>query len=262
MFEIKIKIDAAQWKRDLTLKEFSQVPFATVLGLTKLGQAVKKRQEQEIERIFDRPTRFTRNAIRLWPAVRERLQARVWLRDDMEGGIKPSNYLTPHIDGGGRKQKRSEVALRHAGILPSGWHYVPGGGAKFDAYGNMSPGQIVQILSYLQAGAGENSGKGYVSNISAKRIANLKRGRAGRRYGKEFFVVSPNGSPRTRHLAPGVYEKTSTGFGTAIRPVMIFVPHAKYRKRWRFFEIGDEVIEREFSKVMDAALAQALRTSR
>lgn len=258
MFELKLTMDTERWKRDLTVTEFAQLPFATALGLTRLAQQVKKRQEQEIGRIFDRPTRFTRQAIRMWPASKEQLRAVVWLRDDMEGGIKPSNYLTPHIDGGGRKLKRFERMLARIGVLPSGWRAVPGQGARFDSYGNMSSGQIVQILSYVQA----FSEQGYRANKTADQRARMSKGRQGRSYGKAFLVVTPNGSARTRHLTPGIYEQTITGFGTAIRPVLIFVSRAQYRTRWRFEEIGDDVIEAEFSKVMDAALAQALRTAR
>lgn len=258
MFELKLTMDVVGWKRDLTVTEFAQLPFATALGLTRIAQAVKKRQEQEIGRIFDRPTRFTRQAIRMWPASKEQLRAVVWLRDDMEGGLKHSNYLTPHIDGGGRKLKRFERMLARIGVLPSGWRAVPGEAARFDSYGNMSSGQIVQILSYVEA----FSEQGYQANKTADQRARMRKGRQGRSYGKAFLIVKPRGSARTRHLTPGIYEQTFTGFGTAIRPVLIFVSRIRYRTRWNFEDIGDDVIMDQFSKAMDAALAQAVRTAR
>ncbi|MDF5999583.1 hypothetical protein P4050_14390 [Pseudomonas aeruginosa] len=47
--------------------------------------------------------------------------------------------------------KASERNLRARGILPAGMFVVPAEGARLDQYGNMSRGQMIQILSGLGA---------------------------------------------------------------------------------------------------------------
>lgn len=258
MFDLKMAFDVEGVKRELTVTMMAKVPDAMALALSSTGQDVKKAQETEIGRIFDRPTPFTRRAIRMWPATRDKLKSVVWLRDDKEGGLRPSNYLTPNIDGGGRKLKRSERLLTDAGILPAGWRTVPAQGARFDSYGNISSGQIVQILSYLKTFRADSKR----SNMTDAKRDRMAGGRAGRSYGRAYLVVSPNGSARTRHLTPGVYEQIRTGFGTAIRPVLIFVSRARYRGRWRFDEIGDKVISDRYTMRVDQALTRVMGLTR
>ena len=52
---------------------------------------------------------------------------------------------------GPRVDKASERNLRARGILPAGMFVVPAEGARLDQYGNMSRGQMIQILSGLGA---------------------------------------------------------------------------------------------------------------
>ncbi len=45
--------------------------------------------------------------------------------------------------------------MRQAGVLPGGMFWVPGSAAKMDRYGNISTGQIVQIVSALKGIPGD-----------------------------------------------------------------------------------------------------------
>lgn len=231
-----------------------QMEFATALALTRTAQAVKKELEAEIDRVFDRPTSWTRRSLFLQPARKNNLDARVWIKDGW--GWKttpPERYLRPHIYGGSRTVKRFERALQIRGILPPGMVTVPAADARLDAYGNMSRGQIVQILSYFSA----FEEKGFRANITEegkRRRARSTRRRIGTAY---FALQRPHGK-----LKPGIYQRYHLAHGSAVKPVMLFIKDPKYRPRFDFFGAGqrtvDKVIDKEFSK----ALARAIATAR
>ena len=69
-----------------------------------------------------------------------------------------AHYLVPQVDGGQRKLKGFERAIGEGEL-------VPALGAKLNQYGNVSPGQIRQILSVL--GKAEASA-GYSANITSR----------------------------------------------------------------------------------------------
>jgi len=229
--------------------------YACAVALTRTAQDVKADLVKEMARVFDRPTRFTLNSLYLKPAKKDDLTARVWLKD--EYGTQP-NYLLPQIEGGSRPQKRFEDLLRQRGILSSTERTVPGGGAKLDAFGNMSRGQIVQILSQLGAfnlaGASQNA-------------TGSKRSRAKRAVGSYF--VARRGEARTgrgawkqglkvQHLPSGIYIKTTDG----IKPVLLFVSSVKYRIRLQFALVALTTVERAFPGHFAREYATALRTAR
>lgn len=233
-----------------------QIPFATKLLLDELAIGVKAEQEREIRRIFDRPTPYTQRSLFLRRATKNRLKARVWVKDDL-AGAPDTNYLDSQVFGGARRFKRFERALQRVGVLPAGWYAVPGIGATLDAYGNVSRGQIVQLIAYFDA-FGE---QGFRANLGTRGRERLRRGTRGRQ-AKEYFVALP-GVRRTAHLQPGIYEARFTGFGrTAPKPVLVFVRSVSYQKRWDFEGIARRYIERNAERVWAEAWATAVRTAR
>ena len=245
---IKTNFPDVQRKLDALGK---QARFACAVALTRTAQAVKTAEIAQLRRSLDRPTPYTLNSLFFKPATRERLEARVWLKDDLavsNAGTPPANYLVPHISGGQRHRKRFESALRAAGVLPDDWLVVPGDGARLDQFGNIERGQIIQILSQLRI----TQVAGYVRNLSfqaRKQIA------AQRKAGGRFFFVRPGGP-----LRPGVYQREF--IGRTVTPVMIFVSRATYRKRLPFYETAKRVVAAEFPRHFEAAWKQALRTAR
>lgn len=237
----------------------SQVPFALARALTKTAQDVRAAQRKEIERVFDRPTPFTRNAVYMRPATKVRLQAEVWLKDN---GSRP-NHLLPQIEGGARPLKRFEQRLVMTGYMQPTERAVPAAGARLDAYGNMSRGQINQILSQLKTAVVQ----GDYSNATDSKRSRAKRER------EAYFVSRGPGTWRgkgawknglkSQHLPRGVYVRRSFGaLGTAIKPVLLFVPRALYRKRYHFYELADRVLQQRFGVHWNESMAIALRTAR
>jgi len=266
MLQINLKTDIGSAISHLDDLGRRQVPFARSLAINRTAQKVREAEQREITRVFDRPTRYTLNSVYMRPGTKASPTAIVWLKDDLRGGAAPSNYLEPQIYGGKRRHKRFEGALRSRGLIPDKAFAVPGAGAVLDAYGNMSVGQIKQILSYFSVA--ERS-SGYNANSTPQTKAKLKKGsaRTGRR-GIEYFIALPNAPQgsrafmRTKHLAPGIYRKTYFGFGSSIQPVIIYVDNAFYKKRWDFFGVAERVIDREFAQEFASAINYALATAK
>lgn len=244
-------IDVSKWLRGVS---GNQIPFATALGITRTAQVIKKNILNEMSQKFDRPTPYTLNSLYLTAAKPKRLEAVVWLRDTTAGKSTPATkYIGPQVHGGARNLKRFERALQRTGILPAGMYAVPGEGATMDAFGNMSRGQIVKILSYFQA-FGE---QGYTANSTVKTRAKLAKGTKKKR-GIEYFVVRAG----NRGLTPGIYQRTRFVFGAAIKPVLIFVRSPAYARRLDFFGIANKTFADEAPAQFERAYADAMRTAR
>lgn len=243
---VKSNIDEARRRFGGIDKEFA---FAQVKSLTRVAQATKREITKEMGRVFDRPTPYTLGSLYMRGAKRGHPEAEVWLKDEQDAGkgTAATKYLTPQVYGGRRGLKRFEAALQRIHVLPADMYAVPASGAKLDAWGNMSRGQIVQILAYLSA-FGE---QGYRANITAARRAKLKLGTATRR-GFEYIVIRPE----ARNLRAGIWERVQTAFGAALRPVLWFVRAPNYRPRLHFFDIAELIYEREFDRLFDEALLE------
>jgi hypothetical protein len=237
----------------------SQVPFALARALTKTAQDVRAGERKEMEAVFDRPTRYTLNALYMRPATKQRLQAEVWLKDSGRN----DSFLLPQIEGGARLLKRFEQRLVMTGYMQPSERAVPAAGARLDQYGNMSRGQINQILSQLKTAVI----LGDYSNATDSRRSRAKRA------SEAYFVSRGPGSWRgsgswknglkSQHLPRGVWVRRSFGaLGTAIKPVLLFVPKALYRKRFRFFEVAQEVTARQLDGHFSESWAIAMRTAR
>lgn len=223
--------------------------FAVAVALTKTAQLVKEAQVEALKKTFDRPTPYTLKSLFMERATKQKLQARVWFKDESTGGgIPATKYIYPHVAGGGRSTKRFEKALQAAGHLPSGWLAMPGQGANLDAYGNVSRGQIIQILSQLRL------------TLTAGYTRNMGLGKKGiapqRKAGGRFFVIKPGGPTQ-----PGVYQREF--YGRGITPVMIFARQSGtgYRATLPFEEVAQRTVSRHFGDQFSAALDQAMSTA-
>ena len=233
-----------------------QVPFALALALTKTAQVVKDKERTLMASTFDRPTPYTLNSLYLRTATKSRLAAEVWLKGDgsLDGGTA-RHYVDPTIFGGDRPLKRFEQRLVRTGQMRRTERAVPGEAAQKDAYGNMNRGQLVKILSQLHTAAV----LGDYSNASSSKRSKAKRS------AETFFVSQGPGSSiegkygdRIQHLARGVWLRKKSAFGSAVRPVLLFVDGAKYKPILKFFETADATVAGVFSTHFKLAFNQAL----
>ncbi len=147
---LSVRSNVAAFKRDLR-ETRRKIRFATAMALTWTAQDVRQAERAEMERVFDRPTPYVLNAFQVRPATADRLVSSVQSKY-ASGSRDPGRMLRPHVEGGGRLEKRSEALLAARLGLPAGstW-FIPDVGARLDRYGNMSRPQLVQVMSDLGA---------------------------------------------------------------------------------------------------------------
>jgi len=185
-------------------------------ALEETAKKAKVELQEEMTKVFDRPTRWTLNSA-YYKRNFNNLSIEFQLKD------KADRYLFPQIEGGSREQKRSEKHLERLAGSGMKLYWVPGAGVKLDKYGNVSGGQITQILSGLKA----FPEVGYMANITDR-----SRKRAERRVKKpkpprEFFIAKGHS-----RLHPGVWEKVKHG---RIRPILLFIKDPQYSERLDFY---------------------------
>ena len=224
-------------------------------ALTDAGFQLRRAMQGEIARVFDRPTRFIRTAPKVFPASADKLSVavaptlhteRVWQAGG-KIGVDPQAVLQAQEFGGRRRDKRSEVALRRAGILPAGYQTAiptdPFPGSD-DGQGNLRGAFLQQLLAYLQA----YSEQGFKANMSQRRKAKLRNqqgiGNIATRkvykttLGRRYFVSL--GRLRGHHLPPGVWATSGT-HDVTVKPVLMFVRAATYQPRISMERVAGQV---------------------
>lgn len=267
---IKIDVDAD----DLLGRKFSELekknlPFAVMQAVNATAYEIRESWKLAALRVFDRPTTTTRNAVLYAKATKERLYAQIFLRNEAPKGNAPDKYLVPQVLGGVRGKKGFEILLQQKGLMPAGTFAIAGRGAKLDAYGNVPGSTITTILSQLSAQRDvhqwatkevrgrltrERSRSDYLGKTRLGTTAVMQR--TARRGGRYFEIKSQRGK-----LAPGIYERIGTGFGSAVRSVFVFTTRATYRPRYDIFALA----QRQWDKLMpfyfNRELEKALQSS-
>lgn len=216
-------------------------------AMNRAVDAAKIEVKKELVAAFDRPTPFTVNSLRVTYASTANLRATLWFRQRSREDDK--QWAVAQILGGQRQLKPMELRLRRSFILPVGWMVVPGGGADIDAYGNISGGQVSQLLNVL----GTYTEAGY-NKANAKTVQRLKRGTK-KSYGFEYLVNYVDGPRRIKHLLPGVYKRYKTPFGSSLKPILIFVSSTKYKRLLRFEEVITQTIKTRMPYELDKAIS-------
>jgi hypothetical protein len=234
-----------------------QVRYAAALTLNKLAQyPVRDALRHEMADSLDRPTPFTLNSIALVKkATRTDPTAVIDFKDKAGGGRPAADYLRWQVNGGQRRLKAFELALRTIGVLPGGYFAVPGSGAKFDAYGNVSRGQIVAILSYFKAFP--EDGRGYKMNATGATRAKMAKGTRSK-LGYRYFVGRPGGRGQL-----GIYQDVRiSGSTRELLPIFIFTESTRYQPRLDLRYAAELAVKREFGPTFAYALKVALSTAR
>ena len=254
---ITVETDLKAFEAAMTGLVKEQIPFATAYALTQTAKAAQKEVEREIPRVFDRPTPFTRQAIRIRPATKRRLQSEVLIKDFAAKGNPAVKWLLAQVYGGPRNLKAFEKLLARAGAMPAGWYAVPTSYAPLDQHGNVSGSSINKILSQLQAARDTSTNESAANRMSRNSVGNRSKKRLSR-----YFAVLP-GRERTRHLKPGIYERIAFGFGSSVRPIFIYTPNApRYKPRLRFDKIVRDTVQAQLGLQFKRGFALAARTAR
>lgn len=251
---LEVKTDVDQIRKAFAHLEPANFWKRVAIALNKTAAQARSEVSVEIPRVFDRPTPYTMSATRIIGANTQNQRAEVTLKNANPGAsISQHKYLGAEIAGGTRRDKRSELRLRAAGLLPNGWQTAPGPAAKLDVYGNLNRSDVMQILSYLQTFGGRSA----KLNLSAEKRAKRAKGTR-RKSGYELFVSMPgehwpSGRPRT----PGVWRRTFLAAGTAVDLLLTYIRPPAYKPRLQFQETVDRVVKRDFSSNLADAFSKA-----
>jgi hypothetical protein len=238
---------------------------ATATALSRAASAGKKAAQWEMRQAFDRVTPYAEKGLYARTATATRLEAEVGIADNpFITGTPAIKFLNPEVRGGARHVKRFELALQASGAMPRGWQSVPAAGAKLDAYGNVSRGQIAQILSQVGAEltAGHNRSIPRLRGGETDRLRRQVKAKRRRAFGRAGgqYVALPQGKGR---LKPGIYLAEARDFGAKwglgrtgkLVPVLLFVRGTNYSPRFDFFGTADAAMQAElgpqFARAVD-----------
>lgn len=263
---MNLQIDATAIERELVrplLGSPQRLRNAAAAALTRTAVAVREAERAEMRDVFDRPTPFTLGSLFVAPATGDQAvpEARVGVKDNVGGARSAWSWLRWQVLGGLRTNTAFERRLIAAGAMRDGDRLVPGRFAKLDAFGNISRGQIVQILSQLRIDSTVGSTRSLPRVLPSDNAATqrAKRGtirRAYKRAGGQYFAL-PNGRGR---LLPGLYIARHFGFGRSDpKPVLLFVSKAQYEAgRFDFNYVAELTIAREMPANLAGQLARAV----
>ncbi len=244
MVTISFQADIERLRRRLDDVQRRQLPYATSRALNATARDVFDDVRTEMERAFDRPTRWTMNAFYVWRSTKTDLTAAVRLKDTVAG----RHYLPIEASGGLRPQtgveKLLERKLAYAGIIQS---VIPTKWARKDRYGNWSKGERNQVLSAIKAQRDSTAN-------TTKRSRGLARNRR-----RAMYFVPREGSK----LSPGVWKRTSNSKRAKVKKILSFTDRrASYQPRFRFREVATDTAIQRMPVHMARELENALRTRR
>lgn len=250
MAQIKIGVDPEDMLgRQLSELERTQLPFAASQAANKVAYEIREQWKVQAGRVFDRPTPLTTNAALYRKATKDKPYAEIYIRDEAFKGTPPAKYLLAEVEGGQRRRKGFERLLQSKGLLSPSQFAVMGRGARPNQYGNVPAGQVTKILSQLGAQRDKYQNQ---TETSAKR----RRTRAPT--GGEYFVITK----RRGRLRPGIYERISTGWGSAVRSIFLFTDSAAYQQRYDIFGMAEDTWKRLMPFYLKRELERAMETAR
>jgi hypothetical protein len=232
-------MDTSDFTKHLNDVQRRQVPQATVWALNDAATDVLDHMQTRMDSVFDRPTRFARNAFMVWRANKSTLTAEVKERPS----VGARHFLKVQEQGGARSntglEKLMQSRVSFGGDIQA---VVPASGAKLNAFGNWSPGERNRVLSAIQ---------------SQRETSTNTTKDSGKRHSKRAGYFVPRAGSK---LSPGVWKRQGKKSLTKVLHFTTAMP--TYRKRLGFYDGAEEVFETKFPIHFERTLARALATAR
>lgn len=242
--KIDIQITGLQEVRAQLGAQAKQANFAASRALNTTAFAVNDRLKKDMASTFKGgATPFSLRAFKVVKSDKTNLVAEVSLRTDTpDGGTQYAKALAHLFTGGQRKYKKLEGWLRARRLLPAGLTVAPGAGMPLDAYGNMRRAALTEMLGVIGT---------QMTNLRIYRKTGA--GKAQKAVG--YFVVLP-GDKSKKH--PGIYKRVEAGTSSTLKPMVLYVDPANYRKFIDLDKLGHEVIAKTLQASFDAEIKAAL----
>lgn len=231
---IKIEIQGLE-RVQAQLRQLShgQVQSAAAKALNDTAFKARTSVQRSMDNAFDRVTPYVRRSIQVEQASPDRLEAWVGPRKMDGGGVDPQKILRAQVDGGLRRDKRSERALAATGAIPAGYRTVlpanPFPGSD-DGRGNIKGTFLRSLIRYL-AGSRKAAPKTRVHKGDAA-------------VGAMFFILPP-GVRGYGSRPPDIYGAANGRSGDGLRAVLLFVHKASYSKRLDMDQVVREMAPSE-----------------
>lgn len=261
-----------------------QLPFAISKALNETGFLVIKDLKEEMNRVFDNPSPFALRSTRFRKATKTKLSFEIGLQDfpgradqkDDEDTLNlrvsgtsrgqqtaGNKFLYPQIYGGPRNARSSERRLREIGVMNDNQFWVKGEGARLNKYGDIAPGQIVQLLSALKAFRDSGSNQNY--NPGDKKTVGWRKSK--NPLAEKLLVIKEY--KNKGKLYPGIYKLTNPVKSKSgkvryenVSPILIFMQNPQYKKRYDFFGVGQRSFDNKFENKLNEAIQYALATAK
>jgi hypothetical protein len=233
--------------RKLRAIKGSQLRYIVARSLTHTAKAVKTEIGKQIDSKISSPTAYTRQSLWVKSATKADLLARVNLKDFKRGGARFSHeqtlgHLFVHTSHQTRNPTGLERAMYGRGLLRRGEYLVPGSGAKIDGNGNMSRGQVRQIIAQLKMSTSRYD--------DATGSARSRRNR--NRSGNVFWSDGKGG------LGRGIFIRKGRG----IQCLAAAINKPRYAVRIDMAKIAEREVKANFVRTLDHYTTEAMRTAR
>lgn len=246
-----------------------QIREASAKALNDAAFQLRRDMQAHMRTTFDRVTPWMERSPKVIMATPDKLEAAVMPTyrseqgtADGKIGVDPQQVLQAQEYGGRRADKRSEVRLRRAGILPTGYQTaIPS--TPFpnsdDGRGNLRGPFLTQLLSYLQAFGSD----GFRANMGAKAMQRIheRGGKANKFIGPVRgwrYIVTYGGmrggarttkrgdfDQRMANLPAGIWAVQGTG-GVDVRPVLMFVRQGNYKPLLQLDRLRNDAARAEY----------------
>jgi hypothetical protein len=269
--QIKIKTDSEDVSKSMRSAAGRQITFALNNTLNDLAFMAKKDHKRYVNKVFDRPTKWTENATEVLKSSRSakserNMKAIVKLKATAFKAVGATQYLKAQAMGGTRADKRSEKLMRDKGILPD--HHQTLIMPKYqDKHGNIRGSLVVKILSYLRSFSeqGYNMNRPYIPEgrngrtKAAIKAAERTEAAIAKNADKYFVLTS-----RKTGKKIGIFERkgraTKNNPLGNIEPVIMFIPTPRYTKRYDLPGQVEGVVKRRWLDRWQSNYAKALAT--
>ena len=162
--QISVKDNLDDVTRQLSLLQKRRIPEVAKGALNQVGFGSRGFMKKVMQQDLHKPVKRTWNATLYRKATERDLSVEVYINDDPKSGVAPNRYLEAQIEGGKRRSKGTEKALRSVGILGNSQYVIVNPKYQNEA-GNITKGVTIKMLSQL--GAAEMTA-GYTANQSRK----------------------------------------------------------------------------------------------
>lgn len=227
--KLSVSTNIHDYKRTLKRAQRKKLPEAYERALNDTAFKAMAAARKHMRAVFDKPIeKYLVSGILVEKAKQDKDIDKMFARIDMEDfgdkGQARKSIMKPHIEGGDRRQKKSERLM----LGPGRYHY-PGRSAARNRFGNLHTAQIVKAISDV----GRNTDS----------AQNTKRKK------KKYFAINTN---KQRTI---IMQRN----GNSVTPFLVEGRKPTYKKRFMFYEVIEKAINKNFKRSMDRNMRYVMK---